>query len=228
MRYGKAIPTEFRQDIDRAYSPIDEVQELQLVMVAQGSASKEVKAKARNMLVNAQLRSIHSMAYGYADYRCPVSDLMAEGVLGFDKALELFDPTRGVRFFTFAMYHVRNEMTLFLHENYNVPMPMNKAKNGEKSDVFSIHSPMKVDTDATVEDTLPDEEDPYGMADNAMDVEKILGKSGIKGRSREFLRCRFEDDMTMEDIGEVFDISKQAVSTDIKKTLKRIRTANAI
>lgn len=224
---GKTISAEFRQDIERHYRVLTEDEENVIVNLAQNAEDIETKAKARNLLVNAQLRSLHSMAFGYADNRCHITDLFAEGVLGIDDALKLYDPTRGIRFFSYAQWHIKNRMTLFLHSDYNVVMPMNKAKKGHKNDVMSMHSPINEGT-GTIEDTMYNDDDSRESFEAKKDLKKMIGKAKLPKRSLAFLNCHFVYDMTMDEIGEAFGVSKQAVSINLKKALDVIRKVNKL
>ncbi len=58
-------------------------------------------------LVRPHLRYVVSCALRYRRYGVPVSELIAEGNLGLAYALTKFDPNRGCRFVTYAVYWVR-------------------------------------------------------------------------------------------------------------------------
>jgi RNA polymerase primary sigma factor len=65
---------------------------------------------ARNHIVQANLRLVVRLASGYTGKGLPLEDLVAEGNLGLIRAAELFDPSRGVRFSTYAGHWVRQSM----------------------------------------------------------------------------------------------------------------------
>lgn len=67
-------------------------------------------AKARDRLVEAHLRLVVKTATQFRGYELPVSDLVAEGNLGLMKSLEGFDPSRGLRFSTYAQWWIRAAM----------------------------------------------------------------------------------------------------------------------
>jgi len=63
--------------------------------------------KARQDLVEANLRLVVKLAMEYKHARIGVDDLIAEGNLGLIEAANRFDPERGVRFATYASWWIR-------------------------------------------------------------------------------------------------------------------------
>jgi RNA polymerase primary sigma factor len=69
--------------------------------------AKAGDAKARRRLLEKNLRLVVSVAKRYRGYGVPFEDLIQEGNIGLMKAVEKFDPDRGWRFATYAMWWVR-------------------------------------------------------------------------------------------------------------------------
>jgi RNA polymerase sigma-32 factor len=58
-------------------------------------------------LVGSHLRLVIKIARGFSGYGLPISDLIAEGNVGLMQAAQKFDPDRGFRFATYAMWWIR-------------------------------------------------------------------------------------------------------------------------
>ena len=63
--------------------------------------------RARERLLLSQLRYVIEIARRYRHHGCPLSDLIQEGVVGLLEAIKRFNPDKGVRLSTFAMWWVR-------------------------------------------------------------------------------------------------------------------------
>ena len=71
----------------------------------------EVGARARNHLLEANLRLVVSVAKRYTGRGMPFLDLIQEGNLGLIRAVEHFDYTKGDRFAAYASWWIRQAIT---------------------------------------------------------------------------------------------------------------------
>ena len=82
--------------------------------------------QARNELVTANLRFVVSVAKQYQNMGVSLDDLISEGNIGLVKAAERFDPTKGFKFATFAVWWIRQAILAFLTDKSRmVRLPLN-------------------------------------------------------------------------------------------------------
>jgi RNA polymerase sigma-32 factor len=69
---------------------------------------------AAHRLVTSHLRLVVKMAWKYRGYGLPIPDLIAEGNIGLMHAVKRFDPERGVRLSTYAMWWIKAAIQEFV------------------------------------------------------------------------------------------------------------------
>ena len=75
---------------------------------------------AAEKLVASHLRLVVSVAYDYKNYGIPVSELIASGNMGLMQALQKFDPEKGFRFSTYAMFWIKAEIYETILNNWSI------------------------------------------------------------------------------------------------------------
>jgi RNA polymerase primary sigma factor len=92
--------------------------------IRQGGKEAE---KARQRLVEANLRFVISVANQYHQHNMDLSDLISEGNIGLIKATERFDETRGFKFISYAVWWIRQSISSTIYENGRIiRLPLNQ------------------------------------------------------------------------------------------------------
>lgn len=75
---------------------------------------------AARQLIVSHLRLVVSVARQYLGYGLPHADLIQEGNVGLMKAVKRFDPERGVRLVSFAVYWIKAEIHEYIVRNWRL------------------------------------------------------------------------------------------------------------
>jgi len=86
------------------------------VLVRQAREGDEEGKKARQRLIEANLRLVFKLARTYASPGEPLSDLIQEGNIGLIRAVEKYDPAKNSRFATYACWWIRQAMSRYLSD----------------------------------------------------------------------------------------------------------------
>ena len=79
---------------------------------------QDTDAAAR--LVNSHLRLVAKIAMGYRGYGLPVSELISEGNIGLMQGVKKFEPERGFRLATYAMWWIRASIQEFILRSWSL------------------------------------------------------------------------------------------------------------
>jgi RNA polymerase primary sigma factor len=93
--------------------------------------AKKIKngdAAARDRMINANLRLVVTIARDYANLGLPLLDLISEGNIGLTKAVERFEPTKGAKLSTYAMWWIKQSIKRALaNQSKTIRLPVHLA-----------------------------------------------------------------------------------------------------
>jgi len=75
---------------------------------------------AAHQMVNSHLRLVAKIAMGYRGYGLPVGELISEGNIGMMQAVKRFDPERGFRLATYAMWWIRAAIQEYILHSWSL------------------------------------------------------------------------------------------------------------
>lgn len=97
--------------------PILEKEEEQMLAIR---LREEGDTEAAHQLVTSHLRLVVKIAMKYRGYGLPIADLVSEGNIGLMRAVKKFDPDKGFRLSTYAMWWIRASITEFVLKSWSL------------------------------------------------------------------------------------------------------------
>ena len=129
-----------------------------------GLLAQQGDERAIEALVNANLRFVVSVAKQYSSTGALLEDLICQGNIGLCDAARLFDPSRGFKFISFAVWHIRKEILMYLNVNgRTVKLPQNVV-----NDLAKLRK---------IDNTILQTEGRYGTPEELQEAAVELGKN---------------------------------------------------
>ncbi|MCV6594318.1 MAG: RNA polymerase factor sigma-32 [Silicimonas sp.] len=111
--------------------------------------------QALHRLITAYMRLAISMASKFRRYGAPMNDLIQEASLGLMKAADKFDPDRGVRFSTYAVWWIKASIQDYVMRNWS--MVRTGSTSSQKSLFFNLRRVQaRLEREAAAEGDLPE------------------------------------------------------------------------
>jgi len=115
MMVGEGNLSRYLQEI-RKFPMLEADQEFMLAKSWQEKGDSD----AAHQLVTSHLRLVAKIAMGYRGYGLPVSELISEGNVGMMQAVKRFDPDRGFRLATYAMWWIRAAIQEYILHSWSL------------------------------------------------------------------------------------------------------------
>lgn len=236
--------------------------------------------EAAAQLVTSHLRLVAKIAMGYRGYGLPVSELISEGNIGLMQGVKKFDPERGFRLATYAMWWIRASIQEFILRSwslvkmgttaaqkklfFNLRRMKNNLEAFEDGDLSpehvakiatdlgvteeevvsmnrrmamggdtSLNVPMGEDGDSQWQDLLDDDgplQDERVAEAQERDVRHALLNEALETlneRERHILTERrlTDDPKTLEDLSQVYDVSRERVRQIEVRAFEKLQKA---
>ena len=154
--------------------------------------------KSAQKLVTSHLRLVAKMAMGYRGYGLPVSELVSEGNIGLMKAVKKFDPEKGFRLATYAMWWIKASMQEYILRSWSlVKMGTTTA---QKKLFFNLKKLKNQLSTSTSGDLKPEHVDEISKKLNVKKEEVVSMNRRLYGKEKSLnAPIRNEDDSEWQD-----------------------------
>ena len=149
---------QYLNDIRRYTKMTPEEEEALFTRYINGDASAKKEIFLRNQ------RFIYSLAKRYAKTEDEVMDYVGEGNIGLNEAIDKYEPNKGFKFMTYAVWYIRRSMNYYLTDTKNMINRTNNLKIAKKIDKFKQKF-------YTSEGRYPDENEIMEHLKNAYNIE---------------------------------------------------------
>lgn len=163
---------------------------------------------ARNQIITAHLRFVFEIAKKYRDQGVDMADLISEGNNGIIKAIDKFDMEKNVRFFTYAVWWIRQHMmaainTYIEEKHYEISYDDNtlcdnkSTMHTESDDITEFDDSYSLKFDKADNDSNDENDQKYFV------VQKLLAKLDDREKSVIMKYYGLENDDEGHDIKEI-------------------------
>lgn len=167
---------------------------------------KEIAARAKagdqeafRRLVESNLRFVISIAKQYLGYGLPLSELIAAGNYGLIEAAKRFDPDKGVKFISYAVWWIRQAIMQALSQQtgaVRIPIKQSHMINRIRSIYSKLYkelerepTPEEIAYEYTKESVQKDLEKDLGREPTEEEIEKKIKKEGYRISPEEVEKC---------------------------------------
>jgi RNA polymerase primary sigma factor len=135
-------------------------------------AAKSGDKTAFDKVIKANLRFVVKIANEYADKGMPLMDIISEGNLGLFRAMETFDPARGIKFITYAKWWIRQCIIhALIYKSHLIRIPqsqLRKLRRTKRVIQNLVKKYNRTPTDYEIEESLDNAENAIWMLSKYM------------------------------------------------------------
>ncbi len=252
--FKRYVNTQIRKN---PLTPEEEQEIYRIIASTERNSSKHIMA--RDILIQSHFKFVLSIASDFlklvSDRNPSISldDLVSEGTLGFIKASENFDYTKGFKFISYAVFWISGEILDYLYNNTQIRIPQNvmneviKLKREEEkffsSEIKNSSVPDSVlqarnvmycmpfdsfrDGEFALENRISfwfSEKPPYEFdGEDVRESMRVLNQREFEVISLRYGLNESEKFMTLREVGKVFGLTRERIRQIEKRALRKLR-----
>ena len=181
----------------------------------------EGSKEARDVLIERNLRLVAHIVKKYNTADREIDDLISIGTIGLIKAIDTFDPDKGIRLATYASRCIDNELLMMLRSGKRQAKevylyePIGSDKEGHEINLLDIIESSEADIIEDIE-----------LQGNVKRLYELVNKV-LSKREKQNIEMRYglnaQEEVTQREIASKIGISRSYVSRIEKKALKKLR-----
>lgn len=207
-------------------SPLDAANEAKALAELK-SEDRLAAEKAKNLLVERNLRLVVYIAKRFENTGIGIEDLISIGTLGLMKAISTFNTDKNIKLATYASRCIENEILMYIRKTAR-----------SKNDV-SLEDPLSVDWDGNellLSDILGSEDDELGRRLEDEEEKKMIHQAvaRLNPRDRQIIELRFglsenenacgkKSEMTQKEVADLLGISQSYISRLEKRIIAGLK-----
>ncbi len=202
------------------YEPLTLERELELAR-----QYKNGNSEAGQAIIHANLRLSLTICRKYFYHGHNPLEIVQEGNMGLVKALTMFDPDRGLKFFSYAVWWVQAYVRNFIYKS-------SRGTLGFTSSLFALDSVLSDNSDESFVDHLPDEEadqeEAYFTKQKQTLLSRVLSSDSslLTSREKYILQRRFFEDPrpSLAQVAVKLNLTKERIRQLENRSLQVLRS----
>lgn len=186
---------------------------------------KQNDIKARDKIINSNLKFVASVAKDYIGMGLPYSDLIAEGNVGLMKAIDNFDYERGFKTISYSVWWIRQNILDALKKR-------NSIKGDELPETQDNNIDYDRDSDYIVSEVSDDyvENNEFESLKNSEEIKIISMLLDCLTQREKFIIVNYyglenKEEKTLEELGSELGLTKERVRQIKECALKKLRSS---
>ena len=207
----------------KKYKPLTKVKEKRLL-----KKCKKGNLKAKNEILEANLRFVFDIAKHYTGRGVPISELISDGNIGLLRAIEKFDESKDVKFISYAVWWIRQAMLesikrrnainfVEIEPNTDNDSSMDKKLIEDDEDDVSFNNDFSNEND----------EKSIEVSENQRNIiTSLIGT--LSDRERDIVENYYgindKKELTLTDIGKKYNLSSERVRQIKLNAIRKLRS----